>query len=186
MEKDIENTAAPSVECRSWFADVLAELDRAKAKFPLWPDDPLHAVAILQEEVGELQKAVLERCYEFDKVSLTDIHNEAVQVMAMAARFLDSLMEYQFCRSDQHRQRVPCAACDRGDFQLGHADGCSANVFIIDCNKAGGPQTTETGWKQSTDKCGALTTLTIFREDDTAERQPATDYHSAPMSNQAL
>ena len=23
--------------------------------------------------------------------------------------------------------RVPCAACDRGDFQLGHADGCKSN-----------------------------------------------------------
>lgn len=109
------------------FAEVLAELDRARTKFPLWPDDPLHALAILQEEVGELQKAVLERCYEFDTSSLTDIHNEGVQVIAMGIRFLDSLMEYQFRRSDQHRQRVLCAACDRGDFQLGHADGCLAN-----------------------------------------------------------
>lgn len=28
------------------FDDVKAELDRAVAKFPTWPTDPLHAVAV--------------------------------------------------------------------------------------------------------------------------------------------
>jgi hypothetical protein len=31
---------------------VLAELDRATRKFPTWPTDPLHAVAVLGEEAG--------------------------------------------------------------------------------------------------------------------------------------
>jgi len=110
------------------FAAVWRELDRARVKFPTWPTDPLHALAVLQEEVGELQKAVLERCYEFDKSSMDDVRTEAVQTAAMALRFLASLPVYDFRPGEQHKQKVACAACDRGDFQLGHADGCAANV----------------------------------------------------------
>ena len=33
---------------------ICAEVDRATEKFPLWPDDPLHALAVLGEEYGEL------------------------------------------------------------------------------------------------------------------------------------
>ncbi len=33
---------------------VKAELTRATAKFPTWPTDPLHALAVLGEEFGEL------------------------------------------------------------------------------------------------------------------------------------
>lgn len=119
---------APELGSNAWFAAVLREIDRARAKFPTWPTDPLHAVAVLQEEVGELQKAVLERCYKFDSVSFEEVSSEAVQVAAMALRFLDSMMEYNWSPADQHVQRLPCAACDRGDFQLGHADGCAANA----------------------------------------------------------
>ena len=77
--------------------------------------------------MGELQKAVLDRCYKFDSVSIEEIRAEAVQVAAMAIRFMESLSEYQWRAGEQHMQRVPCAACDRGDYQLGHADGCLAN-----------------------------------------------------------
>lgn len=128
METTTSNTAAHSVEGRSWFADVLREASRARTKFPTWPTDPLHAVAVLQEEVGELQRAVLQCCYEPEKATREDAMTEAIQVGAMVFRFLDSLYEYQFLPGDQHRQRVPCAACDRRDYQLGHADGCSANA----------------------------------------------------------
>lgn len=39
--------------------EVKAELDRAVVKFPTWPTDPFHALAVLGEEYGELTKAVL-------------------------------------------------------------------------------------------------------------------------------
>ncbi len=40
---------------------VFAELRYAERKFPGWPEDPVHAAAILAEEAGELVKAALDR-----------------------------------------------------------------------------------------------------------------------------
>ena len=119
----------------NWGADISRELSRAKVKFPTWPTDPLHAVAVLQEEVGELQRATLQCCYEPDKATIEDVMTEAIQVGAMVFRFLDSLYEYQFKPGFQHHQHVPCAACDRSDYQLGHSDDCLA------LRKGGGHET---------------------------------------------
>lgn len=44
--------------------EVLDEIERAIAKFPTWPTDPLHALAVLGKEFGELTKAVLQSIYE--------------------------------------------------------------------------------------------------------------------------
>lgn len=87
-------------------ADVLEEMQRAAAKFPTWPTDPLHALAVLGEEFGELTKAVLQRTYEPHKVSYDDVRSEAVQTAAMSLRFLLSLdaQAYLFIGSDQHEQ----------------------------------------------------------------------------------
>lgn len=128
----LPNTASQpqSLAAAPLFSAVFAELDRARTKFPTWPTDPLHAVAVVQEEVGELQKAVLQLSYEPGKASSEDVRDEAVQVAAMALRFLASLDEYRFGPGPQHRQKVGCAACDRGDFQLGHADGCAENAAV--------------------------------------------------------
>jgi lysyl-tRNA synthetase class I len=68
--------------------DIEVELDRATAKFPTWPNDPFHALAILAEEVGELQKAVLQMAYETHLASVADVRKEAVQTVAMAIRWL--------------------------------------------------------------------------------------------------
>lgn len=107
---------------------IEAEVERAVAKFPTWPTDPLHALGVLQEEVGELQKEVLQLTYEPEKSSREKVKREAEQVAAMAFRFLASLEHYRYRPGIQHDQnrapRIPCAACDRGDFQLGHADEC--------------------------------------------------------------
>ena len=95
-------------------ADVEAELVGAKARFPEWPTDPLHAVAVLNEEVGELNKAILQATYEShnqdDAIELLNrVEVEAVQVAAMALRFLESLAEYHYSASRQHRQSLnPC------------------------------------------------------------------------------
>ena len=84
--------------------EVTQELERAVAKFPTWPTDALHAVAILGEEYGELQKAALQHMYEPHKSTLADIRAEAVQTAAMALRFIDSIDRYEFKRSKQHVQ----------------------------------------------------------------------------------
>ena len=87
-----------------WIRAVEDELERAKEKFPMWPDDPIHAAAVVFEEAGELQKATLEHMYEPTKSDLLDVRNEAIQTAAMAVRFLQSLPKYNWRTAEQHRQ----------------------------------------------------------------------------------
>lgn len=91
--------------------DVLDELTRATEKFPTWPTDPLHAVAVIGEELGELTKAVLELTYEPHKTTPEDVRKEAIQTAAMALRFVMSLDTYVYAPGRQHAQ--PTQA-DRG------------------------------------------------------------------------
>lgn len=85
-------------------AEVLAELERAMRKFPTWPTDPLHALAVLGEEFGELTKDVLQLTYEPHKTSRENVRTEAIQTAAMALRFAASLDAYQYARGVQHSQ----------------------------------------------------------------------------------
>ncbi len=85
--------------------EVQAELDRATDKFPTWPTDPLHALAVLGEEFGELTKAVLQHTYEPHKATLRDVKAEAIQTAAMALRFLESLEKYEYEQCQQHEQK---------------------------------------------------------------------------------
>jgi hypothetical protein len=64
---------------------VFDELTRAIEKFPTWPTDPpLHALAVLGEEFGELTKDVLQMTYEPHKTSAENVRNEAIQTAAKA------------------------------------------------------------------------------------------------------
>lgn len=92
------------------FASVMAEVERATRKFPTWPTDPLHAVAVLGEEFGELTKAVLQSVYEPHKVKPGEVRTEAVQTAAMALRFLLSLDRYDYAPGVQHEQQALTAA----------------------------------------------------------------------------
>lgn len=87
------------------FKEIEEELNKAVEKFPLWPTDPLHAVAILGEEFGELTKDTLELVYEPNKTSLDNLKKEALQTAAMAIRFLKSIDTYEFNRAHQHNQK---------------------------------------------------------------------------------
>jgi NTP pyrophosphatase (non-canonical NTP hydrolase) len=73
---------------KSAFAEVTAELKRALKLHPHWPDDAIHAAAIVSEESGELTRACNQAHYEPGKQTLADAHIEAVQTAAMAIRFL--------------------------------------------------------------------------------------------------
>lgn len=84
--------------------EVLAEIERATEKFPTWPTDPLHAFAVVGEEHGELQKELLQLTYEPHKSSMADARKEAVQLAAMALRFLMSFDRYEFKPGSQHSQ----------------------------------------------------------------------------------
>lgn len=79
---------------------IVQELLRAKQKFPRWPRDAIHASAIIAEEVGELQQATLKFAYETrdgkDNAAglRVQMQDEAVQVAAMAIRFLLNIGRY--------------------------------------------------------------------------------------------
>ena len=85
---------------------LLDEVRKATEKFPIWPTDPLHAVAILNEEVGELNQAILQSIYEPKKSGPIDVSGEAIQAGAMVVRFIMSLDKYNYSCSLQHEQEV--------------------------------------------------------------------------------
>ncbi len=83
---------------------IKTELEKATNKFPLWPTDPIHAMAVLGEEFGELTKDVLQLTYEPGKTTKENLRIEAIQTAAMAIRFLMSIDTYMFEEQDQHEQ----------------------------------------------------------------------------------
>lgn len=83
---------------------VLCELKRAQGKFPQWPSDPVHAAAIVAEECGELQRAVLQHMYEPHKGTRDDVRTEAIQTAAMCLRFLIGLDRYKWLPCEHHEQ----------------------------------------------------------------------------------
>jgi hypothetical protein len=65
---------------------VFAELRKAEEKHPGWPDDQIHAVAILAEEAGEAMKAAIDHHYAGG--SIEHLRLELAQTGAMALRAL--------------------------------------------------------------------------------------------------
>jgi hypothetical protein len=103
---------------------ILAELDRATEKFPTWPTDPLHALAVLGEEYGELNKAMLQLVYEPHKTDAQQVRAEAIQTAAMALRLAMSLGEYEYLPSKQHKQE-----------QRQHSDDAAVDRFAVAMKK---------------------------------------------------
>lgn len=88
---------------RAFYA-VLRELGNATSKFPTWPTDPLHAIGVVNEEVGELNKAVLQQMYEPHKNPPGAVCTEAIQAAAVLIRFILSLDRYRWTPCTQHIQ----------------------------------------------------------------------------------
>lgn len=87
--------------------EVLAEVARAVKKFPTWPTDPFHAITVVGEEVGEVNKALVQIVYESEKgVTRSDLRAEAIQLAAMAFRFIASLDDYDYKPGKQHKQEI--------------------------------------------------------------------------------
>lgn len=109
----MNTTPSPETETRgshsspplgSALLEICAEVDRATAKFPTWPTDALHAVGVVAEEMGELQKEVMQLTYEPHKSTKESVRKEAVQLAAMSLRFLMSLDRYEYAPRPQHSQ----------------------------------------------------------------------------------
>lgn len=94
------------------FEEIIKELAAAVEKWPGWPSDPIHALAVVQKEVGQCQKEILHCCYGSPESDVGTVRREAIQMAAMAIRFLRSLPAYQFDAGHLHphpnsRQREP-------------------------------------------------------------------------------
>ena len=76
-------------------AVILQEYLRARKLHPCWPTDAVHAVNVITEEVGELAKDANDFHWRggssADRAGMRD---EAIQVGAMAVRFLANLNGY--------------------------------------------------------------------------------------------
>ena len=69
-------------------SNILAEVERARAKHPDWPaNDTLFAAAIVAEESGELMRAAVQHKGEGGSLEACD--KEAIQTAAVAIRFLE-------------------------------------------------------------------------------------------------
>ena len=72
--------------------DIHDEYCRACKKWPSWPDDLIHQLAILIEESGEAMREALR--YQYDEgATIEDLRKELIQTGAMAIRCLINLRE---------------------------------------------------------------------------------------------
>lgn len=81
---------------------IVEELEEATEAWPDWPTDPVHAAAVIAEEAGELVQAALQFCYQ--EADREPMGLEAMQVGAMAIRFLMSFAIYDATKAANHTQ----------------------------------------------------------------------------------
>jgi hypothetical protein len=65
------------------------ELKRAEIKHPIFPDSMFTQLAIMQEEAGEVTKAVLH--YHYENGTVDEVRNELIHTAAMCMRMLQNL-----------------------------------------------------------------------------------------------
>lgn len=89
-----EEFASFDIDLQRWIIATVLELNGAIEKHPNWPEDKVHAAAIVAEESGELIQAALQ--YQFEKGQYYQMHREATQTAAMCFRFLLNAPELPF------------------------------------------------------------------------------------------
>lgn len=70
-------------------ADILTELVEAEAKHPVWPADPMYMDQIVNEEKGEVTRAVVQ--YVLEGGEREPIEMELVQTAATCIRMIKNL-----------------------------------------------------------------------------------------------
>ena len=71
------------------YDEIQQELEHAEMKHPDFPSDIFRQVAIINEEAGEITKAVLD--YYYENGSFEDIKRELRQTAAVCMRMLEAL-----------------------------------------------------------------------------------------------
>lgn len=80
----------------TFFQGVMAELAYAEDKHKGWPTtDAVHAVSIVNEEVGKLTRACNDYTFGLPGSDPLDTRKYALRVAAMALRFYSSLPDYK-------------------------------------------------------------------------------------------
>ena len=76
--------------------EIEAELEFANAKHPFWPEDSVHASAIINEEAGKLTQACIDHENGDQPLDegLDRMRKKAVSTAAMAIRFLQDFDNY--------------------------------------------------------------------------------------------
>lgn len=100
------------------YAPIDAELKRAEQKHPGYPKDMFHQLAIMQEEAGEVTKAVLQ--YHYEGGSLDNVKEELIQTAAMCMRMLQHL-------SPCKRVKKVCSHCGSVDVMMFDSDNDMCN-----------------------------------------------------------
>lgn len=97
VESELQNTAS-EVDHRTTqvIQGILDEHRKACAKFPNWQTDPIHALAVIQEELGELTQAILDTVYGGSHGGVDNIRSEAQQAGVMIIRFLENMDKYKY------------------------------------------------------------------------------------------
>jgi hypothetical protein len=84
---------------------IMDELVSAEAKHPLFPNDPIHAVAIMAEECGEAVQAAIDFVYQdgiaHRQVNRRKLQKELAQTGAMAVRNLINMHNFDPIKSSQ-------------------------------------------------------------------------------------
>lgn len=74
--------------------EVLQEIERAELIHPNYPTNQFKALAIWQEEIGEVTKALLDSADKGE--NRAEVINESIQAIACGVRFLKNLREAEF------------------------------------------------------------------------------------------
>lgn len=88
MPKMIPKQTHPYERDRVW-REIVNELDSALEEFNDWPEDIVYANIIVQEEAGELTKAINQFVHFCGTID--EIRTEAIHTAAMAVQFLLNL-----------------------------------------------------------------------------------------------
>ena len=91
MESDMQEITE-MVNEKQGTSEILKELQRAEAIHPDYPTDMFKQLAIMQEEAGEVTKAVLD-CHNV-KDTIDHIVIELTQTAAMCIRMINALKKY--------------------------------------------------------------------------------------------
>jgi len=71
------------------YQPIEAEYRKALKKHPNYPDDMFRQVAIMNEEAGEVTKAVLH--YHYEGGTIENVKKELIQTAAMCMRMLNAI-----------------------------------------------------------------------------------------------